>query len=530
MRGLNIFYNIKGIYYSRKIIDKIIEFCVYAEEYKKDLFNKSQGRKEIFWLVTVGIIDYKFYDHIAQNDKQWEEWEKHLKLSSLAGGNIFYNSLYTKEQRINFLKENPGLAIDTRYFDASFVNDLLKQIETNKNEIDGLLISGDNWFVINNLLQDYKNKIKCVYIDPPYNAKSDSIYSDSYIHSSWLSMMLDRLAAIYELIREDGFLFISIDENELYYLKVLVDNFLGSFFYLNNFVWINHINGRQMKRRGAAGTHEYILAFGKKKSGKMIWEFDKLKKIMPSIYKGIDRQILKDDLGYYILSEELANHYAAANEKTRPNLVFNIHYNFETGEIKFSNIDDKTEYEGFVKIPPKKNSCEDYKYFAWRWSKNKIIKEKHNLFFRKEGDVVKIYIKKRDLNKATLKDIIIGIRSSMANKELIELFGYNIFRGTAKPILLPYIFATQASDDEYVADFFAGTGTTAHAVIKLNREDKKRRKFILVEHGPHFNDIIIPRIKKIIFATEWGNGRPKKIVDKSEYENGPKIIKIINKI
>lgn len=125
---------------------------------------------------------------------------------------------------------------------------------------DGLLVHSENWQALNLLQEKYRERVKCIYIDPPYNTGNDQfIYRDSYQHSSWLAMMAIRLALIVDFLRDDGALFVSIDANERDRLRILAEVILGAGWYLNTFVWINNLKGRRISGRGAAGTHEYVL-------------------------------------------------------------------------------------------------------------------------------------------------------------------------------------------------------------------------------------------------------------------------------
>ncbi|MEM5877316.1 MAG: site-specific DNA-methyltransferase [Candidatus Aenigmatarchaeota archaeon] len=376
--------------------------------------------------------------------------------------------------------------------------------------------------------EKYREKVKCIYIDPPYNTgNTHFIYKDNYQKSSWLTMKSNRLELIRHFMREDGVLFISIDDNERDNLKKLADMVLDSIKYINTFVWINNLKGRQISGKGAVNTHEYILCFGGKKVKTFTGHIDKFKSIMPSTYKCFEHKIHSDSIGTYVLKNELYNTNSHFNEQTRPNLVFNIHYNFSTGEIRFSGIDENVDYPDFVKIPPKRNSDGIHRFHAWRWSKEKIIKEKANLEFVKTKDGVKIYTKIRDFKITALKDVISDISTNIGSKEIANLLGKAGFINYPKPTKLIEIILSQTKNEDLIVDFFAGSGTTGHAIINLNREDEARRKFILIEMADYFDMILLQRIKKVSFTPEWEDGKPKRIATPKESKNTPKIIKVI---
>jgi adenine-specific DNA-methyltransferase len=491
----------------RRIAHKIIDFLAQLENFQKKLWLKKKFVVETQYCVTLDRVPQELYPEIAANEEQRKEWVRLFAINELQGD--LTKPGYSEPLTVEFLKANPYLMLDTRHFSEDFKRRLLASFDDLDEQCDGLLIHSENFQALNLLMERYRGQVKCIYIDPPYNTGNDQfIYKDNYQHSSWLSMMADRLALMADFLRDDGALFVSIDENELDHLRILAEGVLGKECYLNTFVWINNLKGRQISGRGAARTHEYVLTFGRKGIGTFIAPVKKFKEIMPSAYKGFDYETKEDAVGSYVLKNELYNTNSKFNEETRPNLVFNIHYNFATGEIRFSDVDENIEFEGFVKIPPKKNNDGTHKYHAWRWGKEKIQRNKDDLEFIQTEEGVKIYTKVRGFETTTLKDILTDISTSEGGKELSHLFGDVAFPNYPKPVVLVEVFAGQAGDEDLIADFFAGSGTTAHAVINLNREDGGQRKYILVEMGEYFDTVLVPRIKKVVYSKDWKDGKP----------------------
>lgn len=367
---------------------------------------------------------------------------------------------------------------------------------------ENLIIDGDNLFALKALLPKYQGRIKCIYIDPPYNTGNENwVYNDNVNsplikdwfgktvgvddltrHDKWLCMITPRLKLLYELLSEDGLIFISIDENEQHQLRMLMNEIFAEKNYLNTFCWLNNLKGRQISGVGATKTYEYIVCYAKNAEDSELFEMiiDKAKSLMPSSYKGFNYETETDIEGEFVVKNELYNTNSAFNEETRHNLVFNIHYNFKTNEVKFSNIDDKIEFNNFVKIPPKKNNDGKHLYHAWRWSKDKIIREVSNLKFIRVGNGIKIFTKIRGFDATTLKDIITDITTNKGASDLKELFDGKVF-DYPKPVDLIKIILSQTDDEDIILDSFAGSGTTAQAVLELNKEDDKKRKFILVQ-------------------------------------------------
>lgn len=408
-------------------------------------------------------------------------------------------------------KSNAFRAIRT-----SATGTLSPQVKESKNwdSTENIFIEGDNLEVLKLLQKKYANpgKIKMIYIDPPYNTGKDFIYKDNFnqnvsdyynqsgqsrdgikltsnlesngrYHSDWLTMMYSRLFLARNLLRDDGIIFVSIDDNEMANLKMIMDEIFGEENYLNAFCWVNNLKGRQISGTGAAKTYEYVLAYTKNVGGTGIFEMsiDKLKVLMPSSYKGFNYETESDDGGDFVVKNELYNTNSAFNEETRPNLVYNIHYNFKTKEVRFSEISEKTIFDGFTKITPKKNNDGVHKFHAWRWSKTKIANETDDLKFVKTDDGAKIFTKIRAYNTTALKDLITDITTSVGSNEIKDLFDGKKYFDYPKPVDLIKVFVSQTEDEDIILDFFAGSGTTAHAVMDLNSEDGSNRKWICVQ-------------------------------------------------
>jgi len=388
-----------------------------------------------------------------------------------------------------------------------------EKASVNFNNTENLFIEGDNLEVLKLLQKAYFEKIKAIYIDPPYNTGSDFVYKDDFTspvkgyleqtgqingdgqklqtnketngryHSDWLSMMYPRLKLAWNLLRDDGMIFVSIDDHEVHHLRLVMDEVFGEENYINAFLWVNNLKGRQISGSGAAKTYEHVLAYAKKIENVGIFEMavEKLKVLMPSSYKGFNYEAESDEGGDFVIKNELYNTNSAFNEETRPNLVFNIHYNFKTKEVKFSGINESADFPGFVKIPPKQNNDGRHKFHAWRWSKDKIANELSDLKFVENGNSAKIYTKIRAYLSTSLKDIITDITTSNGASDLKELYDGAKYFDYPKPVDLIKVFISQMEDDGIALDFFAGSGTTAHAVMALNAEDKGTRKFVLVQ-------------------------------------------------
>ncbi|MDE5586127.1 MAG: site-specific DNA-methyltransferase, partial [Muribaculaceae bacterium] len=389
---------------------------------------------------------------------------------------------------------------------------LRPDVEASKDfwNTENLYIEGDNLDVLKVLRENYLGKITTIYIDPPYNTGNDFVYYDDFaisqnefdkrsgfidgegnrvldpmqrntesngrFHTDWLNMMYPRLKVARDLLTEDGVIFISIDDNEEHNLNEV----FGGSNYLNTFAWVNNLTGRQISGKGAAKTWEPILVYAKDLKAISTFDIDIAfaKDNMPDAYKGFSKDLREDEHGKFAIGDTLYNHNRKFNEATRPNLVFSIFYNPSTGDIKSGDIG--ATFPGYVEILPHLNGDGVHKYHAWRWSRPKIESESYNLIVLPTSkDRYEIYTRIRDFSTTTLKDIITNI--SNGDSEVQKLFDNHKFFDYPKSIALLKALLGFSIKNAIILDFFSGSATTAHAVMKLNAEDGGHRKFIMVQ-------------------------------------------------
>lgn len=380
-------------------------------------------------------------------------------------------------------------------------------------EARNAFVAGDNLEVLKLLQNAYNDQIKMIYIDPPYNTGNDFVYNDDFSdplthylevtgqidaegnrlvantevsgrkHSNWLSMMYPRLVLARNLLTQDGLIFVSIDDNEMASLKLLMDEVFGSENFVANFVWVSNLKGRQISGAGPAGTKEYILTYARNILN--VEDFrasaTQLKKVMPSVYKGFDFEVKSDSFGPYVLKNELHNTNSVFNEVTRPNLVFDIYYNPTTGKVLTENRSDSHLHESYVKISPKRNNNGVHKFHAFRWGRPKVENESHNLEFVETANGWKVYTKVRDVDSTSVKDLFMDITTSSGSEDLVRLGIDSKLFDYPKPVsLIQTLVAIATEKDSLVLDFFAGSGTTGHAVAAQNKVDGGTRRYLLV--------------------------------------------------
>lgn len=437
-------------------------------------------------------------------------------LSNIKLGFVFDSAPEVVQDNVAIINEYKNLNINIQRERES------SKQESINNKVEHTLIIGENYEALRNLklayIQNINGKtqglIDVIYIDPPYNTektkedgndykqevKSEKfIYRDKFKRTGWLNMMNERLLLAKDLLIETGVIFISIDDNEQAYLKVLCDEIFGEENFVNDFCWINNLKGRQISKCGAVKTYEHILCYSKNSFNLDTFQvqLDYVKEIMPSIYKMSDYEIMNDSKGSFVIKNELYNTNSAFNEKTRKSLVFDIYYNPVTKQIKTEDVSSKT-IEGFIKICPHKNSNGTHKYHAWRWSREKIKNDYEDLYFLVEGTNCRIYTKIRDLNTTSFKDSI--MISGNGASEFKKIMSKSIFAFPKPSLLIKLLLKTISNRNSIILDFFAGSGTTAQAVMELNQEDDGKRKFILVTNNENniAEDITWERIYRVI--------------------------------
>jgi len=202
---------------------KIIEFLAQIENFQKMLWEKKKFVTETFYCITVGNIPEDFYREIAQCEAQWKEWETLYHIHERSDG-LLTADLKTLEGRMEFLKAHPTLVIDTRHFPQDFTDRLLACFENLDDAIDGLLIHSENWQALNLLQERYRGRVKCVYIDPPFKTGEDFVYKDSFMDSSWISLLYDRIVLSLKTFDHEGNYFVHLDHNAVHYGKLLLSD------------------------------------------------------------------------------------------------------------------------------------------------------------------------------------------------------------------------------------------------------------------------------------------------------------------
>lgn len=473
---------------------QIIDFLDQIECFQKMLWEKRKFITETQHCIAVGAIDESFYPAIAACEAQWAEWKALFHIDEDAV-NLFNSGKNRQGKRVAFMQAHPTLMLDTRHFDADFTDRLLASFDDLDGMTDGLLIHSENYQALNLLREKYAEQVKCIYIDPPYNTGDDGfIYRDSYQHSCWLAMMSDRATLSKFLLNENGSFWANLDDSEIAHFRLLLDSIFDPEHFIGNIAW-KKTSGDN--KPAFAFVHDNLVIYGAEPT-----------RAQPSLkiakqYSNPDNDPRGDWAG--------SDYRSKWHKQERPNLYYGItHPN--TGEIIYpDSYSDSPRVWGCDEKTHKENVKNK---LVW-WGDDGNSKEPRKKRFLSEH---------RGLNIRSIWDDA-GTNDS-ASKNVRDLFGFEVNdRLNPKPWELPKKICGFASKEALIADYFAGSGTTGHAVINLNREDGGRRKFILVEMGEYFDTVLLPRIKKIAFTAEWRDGKPKRVATPEESERSPRIVK-----
>lgn len=395
---------------------------------------------------------------------------------------------------------------------------LEKQYTYNAEDSENMIIHGDNLEALKSLLPKYEGMIKCIYIDPPYNTGNEGwVYNDNVNdpkikkwlgevvgkegedlsrHDKWLCMMYPRLKLLQRLLANDGAIFISIDDNELVYLSCICDEIFGARNYIDRITVIVKTEGRRYGN--FAKTHENILIYAKQLDLFSVNEIE---------VEGKEYQY-KDEHGGFNLKGLRNRNVRAFNSANRPNLRYPFYVDVEN-----------PDNNGLWKVNTSPESgCEEVwaqtvggLESVWRWGKEKSALQANDLCaYRGKDGQIRIFQKERKLTE-TAKTVWIDKKftSIFGTKEIQQIFGKSVF-DFPKPIsLIQQIMDIATDKNSIILDSFAGSGTTAHAVLNLNKQDSGNRKFILIEMMDYANSITAERIKRVID----GYGEEKNLIE-----------------
>jgi DNA modification methylase len=381
---------------------------------------------------------------------------------------------------------------------------MIASIDDIDEQCDGLLIHSENFQVLNMFQERFREQVKCVYIDPPYNTGKDEFpYKDSYQHSSWLAMINERIARALPFMKKSGAFFVSIDEKEHHNLRIVSDSLMGTSNLLADFVWVAEGNfDNQAKIKMA---HEYILGYAKNES-----DFDHPPIVDPSTAER--SKLFRDEIRNTIVKN------GPKNPVSDIEIPAGFPASFKSGVVKSGDLIWPKYNEDIIV----ENYCvQNIVIAASGWSSKALYetfvrngmtpvpdtKGQMTTFVLTNTGAIES-VKKRSEKQSYVTSIIKGVGTIQSTSSMLNNMGCSYPHYPKPPRLVSYLISMTGNEGQLVFDYFAGSGTTGQAVIDLNREDGGNRKFILVEMGTYFDTVTKPRIQKVIYSKDWKNGKP----------------------
>jgi adenine-specific DNA-methyltransferase len=516
----------------RRIAGKIIDFLAQLEDFEKKLWLKKKFTVETNYCITLDSIPEEFYAEIAANDAQREEWVRLVAIDDIKGD--LATPAYSVSLTTDFLKAHPTLVLDTRHFAPDFTARLLEAIGDVDEQTDGLLIQSENFQALSLLQQRYREQVTCIYIDPPYNTDATPIaYKNGYRHSSWLALIDDRLEITTPLLDPAAILCITIDDVEVHNLRCLADACLSGRELLGAVAIKNNPAGRT----GTVGfsiCHEYALFFGAQDAARVgRLEHSAAQK---------ERYKERDEIGAFEWTNFRKHGGLNTYRTARPRQFYPIYVAGEHIRIPQMEWDNGSRAWIVLEQPSENEKVllpidESGRERIWDFIAETARENLAHLKVRPDAKGQTAVYRKWRLNALGLLPQTLWDKSEYSAAEygtnlLTHLFGETHRFTFPKSVhavsdCLKVAGLRAGQTDVTALDYFAGSGTTGHAVINLNREDGGRRKFMLVEMGDYFDTVLLPRIKKVTFTPEWKDGKPKRPATKEEAERSPRIVKVI---
>lgn len=465
----------------RRIAGKLIDFLAQLEEFQKKLWLKKKFIVETNYCITLDRVPEELYPEVAANEAQCEEWIKLFAIDEIKAD--LHNPGFSRPLTTEFLKANNKLMLDTRFFDEGFKARLVASIETFDEQCDGLLIHSENFQALRFLRERFTNEVDVVFIDPPYNTGlGDFIYKDTYQRSSWLSLMHDRLIEASALLHDKSSTWITVDENEAGNCKTFGQQIGKSYFFISDVAW-EKVYSPRMDAKQFSASYDHILVF----AGNESWAPNHR-----SIEPDLSQFPHVDEDGRKYRSDPLRKWGKNSLRTDRPNLWYPI-----------------SSPDGQQIWPIKPDGTEG----CWRWQESTVLARHSELDWLNKGNGLQPYLRQYADNSdtrpvETLWSWELAGSTHESQEELKSIFPRNGF-STPKPTkLVSNVLSASLCRYNSIIDYFAGSGTTGHAAINLNREDNGSRKYILVEMADYFDTVLKPRIAKVVYSDRWKDGKP----------------------
>lgn len=547
----------------RSVGGNIIAFLAQIENFQKRIFEKRKFVTETNYCFTLDRVPKDLWPTVLKNKAQIAEWKRLYSIQDLKG--------YSNPLKPAFLDAWPSLMVDTSFFadDRLFMDSLLAAQKNLDESLGGLLVHGENFQALNTLLPRLREQVKCIYIDPPYNTSSSAIpYKNDYRHSAWGTMMFDRLTQLRAAMNCGSAIFVSIDKTERTILEHVMDSVFGASNRVEELIWAMNTTNSQVPNYST--NHEYVEVYAKDLAV-VENDPDMFRDPKPG-FRDVMDLVAKLEADYppvAAIEAELRSLYESHKAEYRNEVeTSGLEWEDEKGNDPWRGLFNysHSEYrdsvgtwvaeaearkmgasiwiwqEADASMPATKQSptTKDPKHPNWRFytprhpvtgrpcphpksgwkfayaddedspGKRSFVSLDRDHRIAWGPDETKVPRIKRmlhevetNIGKSVFQDYSDG------EKQTSALFGQSgIFLAPKHASFVTRFIQHGGRKNSVILDCFGGSGSTAHAVIAMNREDQGERTYVTVEVGDYFNTIIKPRMEKISFASNWRAGKP----------------------
>ncbi|UIO99355.1 hypothetical protein Hbl1158_12585 [Halobaculum sp. CBA1158] len=505
------------------IAGEILEFVSEIEEFQKRLYEKKKFVVDTEYCVTLDNVPEELYPEILENEGQLNEWESLFGVEREDG--------MTEDD----LRERHGLVLDTKHFDEEFRYAVLSSFDDIAERTDGIAVNGENFQALRLLEATFEDQVDSVYIDPPYNTgEDDFVFKDDFADSSWLSMMNDRLDLGFDLMKPSGTLLCHIDEHELSELHRLLTENYGEENNLGEIVW----NKRNPKgdAGGVATQHEYVFSWTnsieefKSANGfvRLKENAEAMRNKADSLFDAVQRSEITLEEANSRYQDWIRNNESLSGGERAYKYIDEEGRIYRPTSMAWPNKNDPPDdYRSDLVHPKTGEPCKKPKR-GWRFPSDSLAEMQEGTLRERADHLIKGEIvfghdhttipNRKTLLEGNVVENLPSVLSYGGSADALFTGLGLTFDDNPKPLeiskrlLEPALLLSDPDhtvENPLVLDFFAGSGTTGDTAITLEREFDTDIDYILVEMGDHFDEVLLPRIKKRVFSSTWTDGVPQ---------------------
>jgi len=472
----------------KEIASKIVRMLSQIENFQKKMWLKKKFIYDVSYCISLMKTPYFLVQEAIENIEQLDEWVESYKLDKEDLKREFEN---LGPERLVAESKYRFLVLDTKFFTPAFTNKLLMSFDDIDQELDGEVINADNFHGLSIFSKKYEKKVKYSYIDVPYNTNSTPIlYKNEFKDSSWMSLIANRLQLAKNLMSSDGITTIAIDDAEVTNLSGIISQ-LFQHHRVTRITVVHNPKGSITKDFNR--VHEYAIFITPEDAKQSISRTLEENKTPRKMRRWGENSLRTDRrLSFYPI-------YVKDGEVVDVGEMPSDDFHPSGRNIKTEN--------GRVEVwPIDQNGIER----RWNFGLDSILQNLDRVTALEVDGTIDLFVTHELTVPKTVWKGGEYDAGKYGNSLLIDILGEKRFDfpKSLYTVKNSIRLTTKPNERDIVLDYFAGSGTTAHAVLELNKEDEGNRKFLLVEMGKHFDTVVIPRIKKVAYCEKWSGGIP----------------------